>query len=200
MGDFIYDLTAPVYEILPDPEKFEKMNWAYRTELVTKKDYPFLNFLPDFDSTFMPVDTMARYPGGIDSLLRVFIRNFVLVKKYYRRDEEYYARISLLIDETGSLSVIKNKDPWSALYWNSSNSFYKDVVQAIKETPQWLPAICNGKPVSNHLYLDVKFRRGFLIFSLLNRNPLDDIPDNGTIPIPDNRSRLVSRPLPIINL
>jgi hypothetical protein len=195
-----YNLKEPYYDVSPDPEKFEKMNWTYVTDLVTRKDYPFLKFLPEFDSTLMAIDAMAIFPGGIDSLCKVFMHNFLLIKKYNRRNDYHFTRIEMLVDENGHMTVVNEKNPIVNIINNIDPSYSNDVMKLLADFENWKPAMRAGKKVTNRFYLEIIQKEGLMKFTLISRNPPNNIPENGPIPIPDNKSNVETRTLPVINL
>jgi hypothetical protein len=81
-GGGVQDIGRPTMNILPETDKFNKLeNWDF-SKYASIEAYPFLEFLPNVDSTVFPVDKLAEFPGGIDFLTKIVRNNIKLSKSY----------------------------------------------------------------------------------------------------------------------
>jgi protein TonB len=93
--------------------------------------------------TFTSVQTEARFPGGKDAW-RAFLEEHVHPKVAARHKAppgNYTVTISFLVDKAGKVTEVHAlNDP--------GYGTAEDAVNAFKHTPDWIPAMQNGKPVN----------------------------------------------------
>jgi len=92
--------------------------------------------------TFTSVQVEARFPGGVDGW-RAFLEENIHPKVAARHKAppgNYTVQVSFLVDKEGKISdVTILNDP--------GYGTAEDVLKVFKHSPNWMPAIQNGKPV-----------------------------------------------------
>ncbi len=96
----------------------------------------------DYYKEFTSVQVEAKFPGGQDAW-REFLEQHVHPKvpaKHKAPPGNYTVTIRFLVDKTGKVTEVEAlNDP--------GYGTAEDAVNAFKHTPNWIPAIQNGKPV-----------------------------------------------------
>ncbi len=92
--------------------------------------------------SLVSVQVEARFPGGTDAW-RAFLEQHVhprVAAKHKAPPGNYTVTISFLVDKTGKVTQVQAlNDP--------GYGTAEDAVNAFKHTPNWIPAVQNGKPV-----------------------------------------------------
>ena len=92
--------------------------------------------------TFTSVLVEARFPGGTDAW-RAFLEDHVHPKVAARHKAppgKYTVTISFLVDKEGKVTQVQALN-------DQGYGTADDAVNAFKHTPDWIPAMQNGKPV-----------------------------------------------------
>jgi antitoxin component YwqK of YwqJK toxin-antitoxin module len=92
------DISQPTMMILPEMQKFEKLSKWSASKYASIEAYPYLKFLPKVDSSVFPVDKKAEFPGGLDSLKRIFDKNVKLSKSNIASQKSISSMFNILID------------------------------------------------------------------------------------------------------
>ena len=147
-GGGIQDIGQPAMNIFPEMRKFEKLEKWSTSKYASIEAYPYLKFLPKVDSSVFPVDKKAQFPGGLDSLTKVFTKHMKLSKSYIASQKVRLSMFSILIDDIGELKIT---DDFNKAFKSSPDYqvFYEQVLKTIKKLPNWEPAKRNGKSVSS---------------------------------------------------
>lgn len=92
------------------------------------------------------------YPGGEEACAS-FIQNAIHYPSDALRDmEEYRARVEILVEKDGSISMVKDES------WPKSDyGFADELIRAVKTMPKWNPATENGKIVRCYAYVNYHF-------------------------------------------
>jgi hypothetical protein len=166
-GGGIEDLGRPTMRILPERDKFSKMDSWASSKYASIEEYPMLKFLPKIDSTVFPVDEFAQFPGGLDSLRNAVARNMKLSKSYISSQNERSSSITIMIDKDG---VLKIKEPPYTAPYPGDQLFNDQSLKAIKKLPHWRPAKRGKKAVVNYFSVSVLMENGNIDVSLTSMN------------------------------
>lgn len=169
-GGGIQDIGQPTMNILPETKKFEKLEKWTASKYASIEAYPYLKFLPKVDSTVFPVDKKAEFPGGLDSLTKVFAKNMKLSKSYIASQKLRSSMFNIMIDENGKLEITQDPNKASLMSFPDNQIFYEQVLKTIKKLPNWEPAKRNNKSVKNHFMFMVIMDSGNISVQLLSMN------------------------------
>ena len=163
-------MESPIAQILPESKKFEKTeNWTC-SKYVSIKDYPYLKFLPKEDKSINPVDSFAKFPGGLDSLSKVFTKNIKLSNSYIASQQKRSTMFRIMIDENGKLKIVEDPNEPSLNLYPDNYTFYNKVLKTLKRLPNWEPAKRDNMNVKNYFMLFVDLDNGKIIIQLLSIN------------------------------
>jgi len=169
-GGGIEDIGRPTMNIFPETIKFEKLdNWA-ASKYASIQSYPYLKFLSETDSTVFPVDKLAEFPGGIDSLTTIFRTNMKLSRSYIASQKLRSSMFYIVITENGKLKITDDPYKGTAHLYPDKQVFHGRVMNTIKKLPDWTPAIRNNKNVENYFMLAVDMDNGLINVQLLTLN------------------------------
>lgn len=169
-GGGIEKLNGAVFEILPELNKFKKTeNWEY-SDYASIEDYPILKFLPPVDSSFFPVEKLAEFPNGIDSLKIIFKNELKFSKNYIKSQKLRSVTLNIVICENGKLKIVQNPSKYSLSLYPTNQKFYNKVLKSIKKLPNWKPAIRDNKNVLNYFTLSVLMDKGEVDVQLISNN------------------------------
>ena len=92
------------------------------------------------------------YPGGEEACAS-FIQNAIHYPSDALRDmEEYRARVEILVEKDGTISMVKDES------WPPSDyGFADELIRVVKTMPKWKPATQNGKIVRCYAYVNYQF-------------------------------------------
>lgn len=91
------------------------------------------------------VDTLPKYPGGIQKFHILLKKNYVVPKEVIKDEELAHAIFAtFIIEKNGTLSDIK-------IIRDFGYGSGKELVRVLKLSPNWVPAIKDGKSV-RYLY------------------------------------------------
>lgn len=159
----VSEFITPTSNLIPEPIKFDYTeNWML-SMYACIEEYPFLKFLPKLDSTMLPVDSQAEFPGGLDSLINTITHNKGVVKCGREGYDNSY-KIKITIDESGKLSFKTG--------YNYYDDFYKEFIRVIKKLPSWKPAKRNGEKVPNYFTLFVFLKDGQISARIYSLNEI----------------------------
>lgn len=169
-GGGIQDIGQPTMNILPETKKFEKLEKWSASKYASIEAYPYLKFLPKVDSSVFPLDKLAEFPGGIDSLTSTIRKNMKLSKAYIASQKLRSSMFIIMIDETGKLKITEDPSGPSLMSFPDNQIFHDQSLKAIKKLPNWTPASRNNKNVVNHFMLLIHMDSGQITVQLLSRN------------------------------
>jgi len=164
------EMKQPLEGLIPESIKFFNTETWERSEYASINEYPYLKFLPKIDSTVFPVDSFAVFPGGMDSLSIAIKKRIKLPKSYIYWDEKSSYTIPLFINEEGKVKITKE--------YNSDDIFYKQIIQTIKELPDWIPAKRNNMNVGNYFSVQVFLQDKKICVKASSKNDLTGFPDS----------------------
>jgi periplasmic protein TonB len=100
----------------------------------------------DTSKIFTQVEFEAQFPGGDNGWRGYLIKNFdveKVTKKMPRKKKSYSetAIVKFIVKKDGTLSDIEVEN-------NVPNALKKEAIRLIKESPNWIPAIQNGRKVN----------------------------------------------------
>lgn len=171
-GGGIQNIGSPTINILPESTKFEKLeNWK-ATKYASIESYPYLKFLPALDSTELPLDSLAKFPGGLDSLASHFRHEMKFSKSYIESQKERSFMLIIAIDENGELEIFQDPSKASLNLYPTNQTFYNNAMKAVKNLPEWKPAIRNGQKAKNYYTLSISMEDGVISTLLHSRNEL----------------------------
>lgn len=164
------DLSRPTMRILPETTKFDKLEkWAY-SKYASREEYPDLKFLPKIDSTVFPVDNLAEFPGGLDSLTKEITKSMKLSKSYIASQKMRSSMFRIMIDTNGKLKITEYLSELKLMLSPDNQLFNDQSIRAIKRLPAWKPASRQGKNVINHFILMIKMDNGDISVELSSMN------------------------------
>lgn len=169
-GGGIQDIGQPTMNILPETKKFEKLEKWTASKYASIEAYPYLKFLPKTDSTVFPVDKLAEFSGGLDSLTRTFQKNMKLSKSYIASQKGRSSMFYIMITEEGKLKITNDPHKNMAHLYPDNQIFYERVMNTIKKLPDWTPAIRNNKKAKNYFMLTIHMDNGLISVQLLTLN------------------------------
>ena len=166
------DMIFPTIRVLPESGKFQNIeNWK-TTIYASIEEYPFLKFLPKVDSTFFPVNILASYPGGSDSLKSEIVRKINLSKSYIKSQKHCFCFFQVSINEKGDLNIEQDPNKHLNELYPENEIFYRQVLMAISNLPKWKPAIRNNEYVSCYYNLSIILENGKIRVLVTNLNQL----------------------------
>lgn len=169
-GGGIQDIGQPTMNILPETKKFEKLEKWSASKYASIEAYPYLKFLPKVDSSVFPLDKLAEFPGGIDSLTSTIRKNMKLSKAYIASQKLRSSMFIIMIDETGKLKITEDPSGPSLMIFPDNQIFHDQSLKAIKKLPNWTPASRNNKNVVNNFMLSIRMDSGQITVQLLSLN------------------------------
>jgi hypothetical protein len=169
-GGGIQDIGVPTMNILPEARKFEKLEKWTASKYASREVYPYLKFLAKTDSTVFPVDKLAAFPGGLDSLTKIFQREMRFPKSYVASQKLRSSGVQIMISEEGKLKVTADYNKRLAQVNPDNQLFYERMMKTIKKLPAWTPAERNNKRVQNYFYFTVNMDNGQISIQLLSLN------------------------------
>jgi len=165
-------LGFPDFDVLPETEKFVNTESWNLSIYASKDEYPFLKFLPEADSTLFPVNTLASFPGGPDSLRSKIARQIKLRKSYIKSQKHHVCIFKISINESGILKIEEDPNKTVVKVLPGELPYYRQVVKAITSLPVWNPASRNQKYVRCHFALYVISDSGVITIKLSNINQI----------------------------
>lgn len=164
VNEKVVDRVLPTIQLVGEPTKFYTTeNWLC-TQYACIEEYPFLKFLPKLDSTKLPVDSLAEFPGGLQAFENKIALNKGLQKVgLYSYNSTY--QFVITIDNNGKLSFTTR--------YNYSDDFYKEIIRILKKQPAWKAAIRNNKNVTNYFALVVNLKDGLIRVKMASLNEIE---------------------------
>lgn len=175
-GGAIQDIGKPTMNILRETDKFEKLErWVY-SKYASIEAYPYLKFLPRVDSTVFPVDQLAEFPGGVDSLTKIIRDDMNLSKSYVASQKLRSSMFEIMIDTNGKLKITADPGNASLMSFPENQPFHAQSIKAIKKLPGWLPAIRGTRKVASHFMMSVSMDDGDISVQLISLNEVKGPP------------------------
>ncbi len=114
---------------------------------VTKSDD-----LEDYAKTFIHVQIIAQFPGGLDAWKKYLERNLNagLPAENGAQSGKYTVLVSFVVDREGNISEVKAEN-------NPGFGTDAEAIRIIKKGPKWQPAIQNGRKVAYRVRQQVTF-------------------------------------------
>lgn len=169
-GGAIEDIGQPTMNILPETKKFEKLEKWKASKYASIEAYPYLTFLPKVDSSVFPLDKLAEFPGGIDSLTSTIRKNMKLSKAYIASQKLRSSMFIIMINKTGKLKITEDPNGPALMSFPDNQKFHDQSLKAIKKLPNWIPASRGNKNVTNHFMLSIDMDSGQITVQLLSLN------------------------------
>lgn len=169
-GGGIQDIGRPTMNILPETNKFEKLEKWISSKYASIEAYPYLTFLPKVDSTVFPVDKLAEFPGGLDSLTSLIQKSMKLSKSYIASQKGRSSMFIIMIEATGKLKITEDPSGSSLMTFPDNQIFHDQSLKAVKKLPNWTPALRNNRNVVNHFMLAIHMDSGQITVQLISRN------------------------------
>lgn len=169
-GGAIQDIGRPTMNILPETDKFNKLEkWAY-SKYASIESYPYLKFLPKVDSTVFPLDNLAEFPGGIDSLTKVIRGNMKLSKSYIESQKLHSSMFRIMIDASGKLKITEDPSGPSLMSFPTNQLFHDQSLKAVRRLTGWTPARRGNSRVVNYFMLTIHMDNGYISVQLISLN------------------------------
>ena len=102
------------------------------------------------DSALVKVEFESTFPGGDAGWLRFLKSSLVYPPKAVRKKVEGTVVVQFIVEKDGSLSDIQAVSG-PELLWDAA-------IKVIKESPNWKPAVQNGKKVKSYKKQPITFR------------------------------------------
>jgi protein TonB len=102
------------------------------------------------DATFAKVEIESEFPGGAKAWLQFLNEHLTYPKKAVRKRIEGTVLLQFIVDKDGSISDLKalNGDP----------ILIEAALNAMKDSPNWRPAVQNGKRVKSYKKQPISFK------------------------------------------
>ena len=78
----------------------------------------------------------------------------------------------IAINKDGELEIIQNPNDMTLNLYPSNQTFHNKAMKAIKDLPDWKPAIRNGRKVKNYFTLSISMNDGVISTQLYSKNEL----------------------------
>jgi antitoxin component YwqK of YwqJK toxin-antitoxin module len=169
-GGNMEDLHSPVENVLPETKKFKYTETWHFNRYASVRTYPFLKFLPAEDTTKSPVDSIARYQGGIDALIADILRNMKMSRSYINSDTGYLAMFTIMIDENGKLKITEDPNKKMVQFYPDNKVFYSQLLHALGKLPVWEPAMRNNQKVQDYFMISFEMKDKKLNIMLYEQN------------------------------
>ncbi|HRE67876.1 MAG TPA: hypothetical protein PLM56_10105 [Cyclobacteriaceae bacterium] len=169
-GGGVQDIGRPTMNILPETDKFNKLeNWDF-SKYASIEAYPFLEFLPNVDSTVFPVDKLAEFPGGIDSLTKIVRNNIKLSKSYIASQKLRSMLFEIRINAKGKLKITEYPSELILMSFPTNQLFYDKSLKTVKKLKGWIPATRGANRVVNYFMLAIHLDDGHISVQLISLN------------------------------
>lgn len=173
----IQKMNLSTIKVLPETTKFENIdNWK-ASIYASIDEYPFLRFLPRVDSSYFPVNKLAVFPGGTDSLTRQIWRQLKLKKSYIKSQQLCICMFKIIVNEKGILEIEEDQNISMLKLYPGNELFYRQVLKALPNLPKWDPAVRHQRKVKSHFMLTISLDKGLLRVNLSNTNQMILDPD-----------------------
>ena len=106
----------------------------------------------DYEKTFIHVQIIAQFPGGMDAWKKYLERNLNagLPAENGAQSGKYTVLVSFVVDSEGNISEVKAEN-------NPGFGTDAEAIRIIKKGPKWQPAIQNGRKVAYRVNQQVTF-------------------------------------------
>jgi antitoxin component YwqK of YwqJK toxin-antitoxin module len=166
----VQNMSFSTIHVLPETKKFERTERWESTIYASRDEYPFLKFLPKVDSSYFPVNKLAAFPGGIDSLTSQISRQLKLKKSYIKTQSLLLCMFKIIINEKGILEIEEDQNKSMLKLYPDKTLFYQRVLKALKNLPMWSPAVLHQKYVKSHFNITISMEKGLLRINLSSIN------------------------------
>ena len=102
------------------------------------------------DSTFVKVEIESDFPGGQPAWIRFLNQNLVYPPKAVRRNVEGTVWLQFIVEKNGSLNDIQ--------VISGPGLLVDAALKVIRESPNWKPAIQDGRKVRSYKKQPITFR------------------------------------------
>lgn len=102
-------------------------------------------------SEFVPVEIVAKFPGGTDGWKRYLERNLQYPEAAQQNGNQAIVRVQLVVDKDGNVSEVKALN-------NPGDGLAEEAERVIKKGPKWIPAEQNGQHVTYRFVQTITFQ------------------------------------------
>lgn len=122
---------------------------------VSKKDYPYINKLPEaIDSLDLPYDRNASFPGGENALYSFLSKKLRYPELARGEGKEGVELVEFIVDKNGQVAQVESPEPTRDM---PAYGFREEAMRVIKLLPQWEPAVRDNKPVPQKQVIFIHF-------------------------------------------
>lgn len=157
VGDVKYNAITRLHSELSNEavrvvQSMPKWKPAVQDGKVVKSKYTLpINFKLDGAKELNEVDTAPEYPGGQPELYKLLTTNIKYPDEAQKAGAEGMVVITFVVEKDGSLSTFESvKSP--------RQDFSDEVIRVMKLSPNWKPAMKDGKAVKVKFTLPFKFK------------------------------------------
>ncbi|MEM0939312.1 MAG: energy transducer TonB [Bacteroidota bacterium] len=100
---------------------------------------------------FIKVEESAQFPGGLNEWTKYLKKNLKYPKEARRNNITGRVFLKFVVDEEGSVTNIK-------VLRSLGYGCDKEAIRLLSETPKWIPAKANNKPVRQKMLQNLLFR------------------------------------------
>ena len=130
--------------------RIKRKDWYEKGDFVRGNCYG----LNGNDSTWFPYESLASFPGGIDSLRRFITKNIKYPPMATLEGKEGTVKVSFIVNKEGSLDSIRVINP---IY----PPFEREALRLVGLMPKWIPGRIDGRTVNMAFLLPVTFRLNY---------------------------------------
>lgn len=139
------------------PEKYKfKMTEKFKYSVfVTKKDYPYIEKLPEaIDSLELPYDRDAAFPGGEKALYSFLSKKLRYPDLAGREGKEARQLVEFIVDRNGQVTQVEAPESTREM---PAYGFREEAIRVIKLLPPWEPAVRANKSVPQRQVIFIHF-------------------------------------------
>ena len=101
-------------------------------------------------TTFSKVEIESEFPGGLKGWANFLSANLVYPKKAYKKRIQGQVVASFIVEKDGTLSNIE--------ILSGPPELWQAVLDVLKQSPKWKPAIQDGKYVKSYKHQPINFK------------------------------------------
>ncbi len=152
----LYGLTLLVmagvlFACSTQPKKVESPGSAAKMEPVQgTKQLTVTAYVPDSEKVYLVVDTLPKYPGGVDALMKYLATHIKYPVNAKKAGIQGRVFVNFIINRDGSVSNVR-------ILRGLSPECDAEVIRVVQNMPKWVPGKQKGKNVRVSFNLPVKF-------------------------------------------
>ena len=104
------------------------------------------------ESTFIPIEKEAEYPGGLEAWRRFVMKNLQYPEDAQSREIEGVVMVRFIVDKDGNVSDVQVESG------PDQGGLREEAVRVIKRSGKWTPALQNGRYVKTYKQQPVVFK------------------------------------------